>query len=239
MRYTRLRRQIEGGTLISRHGTPFIGGAEKIMETTKKRKELMPTEYDEGGLRAVQVEAAPKYRKEYVKFEQSESSDSWETNSSENVNSEDKIPLAKRMLYRSGCFASISRIEAVTGGRQFSEVHNFSKPTHEIYHPSGAGQLYHYQPMSPLHDPLSKVLDRIQQHPSLFSPEKEVTTQFDIRSAWNTNLQSLETSPSATNCHSMATDKVIHGRMQNDWSVPTGMENQRPDFRDFRMLKDE
>lgn len=38
MRYTRLRRQIEGGTLIGTHGTPFAGGAEKIAEAMKKRK---------------------------------------------------------------------------------------------------------------------------------------------------------------------------------------------------------
>lgn len=38
MRYTRLKRQIEGGTLIGTHGTPFAGGAEKIAEAMRKRK---------------------------------------------------------------------------------------------------------------------------------------------------------------------------------------------------------
>ncbi|KAI9821684.1 MAG: hypothetical protein M1827_002265 [Pycnora praestabilis] len=38
MRYTRLRRAIEGGTLIGTHGTPFQGGADKIWEAQKKRK---------------------------------------------------------------------------------------------------------------------------------------------------------------------------------------------------------
>lgn len=38
MRYTRLRRAIEGGTLIGTHGTPFQGGAEKVVEVRKKRK---------------------------------------------------------------------------------------------------------------------------------------------------------------------------------------------------------
>ena len=38
MRYTRLRRAIEGGTLIGTHGTPFQAGAEKVVEVGKKRK---------------------------------------------------------------------------------------------------------------------------------------------------------------------------------------------------------
>jgi len=38
MRYTRLRRQIESGTLIGTHGTPFTGAPEKIAEAGKKRK---------------------------------------------------------------------------------------------------------------------------------------------------------------------------------------------------------
>ena len=38
MRYTRLRRQIENGTLIGTHGTPFQGGAEKIAEAQRKRR---------------------------------------------------------------------------------------------------------------------------------------------------------------------------------------------------------
>lgn len=41
MRYTRLRRAIEGGTLIGTHGTPFQGGAEKSVEVRKKRKGLL------------------------------------------------------------------------------------------------------------------------------------------------------------------------------------------------------
>ena len=38
MRYTRLRRAIESGTLIGTHGTPFHGNTEKIEEVQKKRK---------------------------------------------------------------------------------------------------------------------------------------------------------------------------------------------------------
>ena len=41
MRYTRFRRAIESGTLIGTHGTPFQGGADKIVEAQKKRKRLM------------------------------------------------------------------------------------------------------------------------------------------------------------------------------------------------------
>ena len=38
MRYTRLRRQIESGTLIGTHGTPFQRAAEKGGERGRKRK---------------------------------------------------------------------------------------------------------------------------------------------------------------------------------------------------------
>jgi hypothetical protein len=215
MRYTRLRRQIEGGTLIGTHGTPFIRGAKRIAEVRKKSKKPMANEYDEGRLRAVQKETAPRYQKKDVKFEQSESSDGWETSSSENVDSEDEMPLAKRMLHRSSCFASANCIEAAAGHQQFSEIRSFSELRHEIYPSLGARQLHCYQPISPLHDTLSKAPVGIQQKP-LFSPEKEVATQFDTRSAWDPDPQSLETSPSAMIHHSTATDKAIHGGMLND-----------------------
>lgn len=38
MRYTRLRRAIESGTLTGTHGTPFQGGQEKPADATKKRR---------------------------------------------------------------------------------------------------------------------------------------------------------------------------------------------------------
>lgn len=41
MRYTRLRRAIEGGTLIGTHGIPFQGGGEKVVEVRKKRRGLL------------------------------------------------------------------------------------------------------------------------------------------------------------------------------------------------------
>lgn len=44
MRYTRLRRAIESGTLIGTHGTPFQGGADKIAESQKKGKMSTPLE---------------------------------------------------------------------------------------------------------------------------------------------------------------------------------------------------
>lgn len=37
MRYTRLRRAIESGTLIGTHGTPFQGGADKTTDARRKR----------------------------------------------------------------------------------------------------------------------------------------------------------------------------------------------------------
>lgn len=48
MRYTRLRRAIEGGTLIGTTGTPFQGSAEKIAEARKKRKTISDDTDEEG-----------------------------------------------------------------------------------------------------------------------------------------------------------------------------------------------
>lgn len=47
MRYTRLRRAIESGTLIGTHGTPFQGGADKIVEARRKRNKISD-DSDEG-----------------------------------------------------------------------------------------------------------------------------------------------------------------------------------------------
>lgn len=48
MRYTRLRRAIESGTLIGTHGTPFQGGADKTAEARKKRKKISGDSDEEG-----------------------------------------------------------------------------------------------------------------------------------------------------------------------------------------------
>lgn len=42
MRYTRLRRAIESGTLVGTHGTPFHGSLEKAPDTSKKRRRPSP-----------------------------------------------------------------------------------------------------------------------------------------------------------------------------------------------------
>lgn len=49
MRYTRLRRAIESGTLIGTHGTPFQGGSEKNIQAQKKPKATDMTDEDVGG----------------------------------------------------------------------------------------------------------------------------------------------------------------------------------------------
>ncbi len=49
MRYTRLRRAIENGTLIGTHGTPFQGGAAKISEAQRKRKRPLRSALLESG----------------------------------------------------------------------------------------------------------------------------------------------------------------------------------------------
>lgn len=97
MRYTRLRRQIESGTLIGTHGTPFAGGAEKIAEAYKKRKRPRREEeqgnMDEDATERQDVEEDSKS----FKLEPHSSSSGYETNtSSEDSDSEAEVPLAKR-----------------------------------------------------------------------------------------------------------------------------------------------
>ena len=58
MRYTRLRRTIESGTLIGTHGTPFQGGSEKNVQTQKKRKAIDMTKEDVGGEEAQYADEA-------------------------------------------------------------------------------------------------------------------------------------------------------------------------------------
>jgi hypothetical protein len=91
MRYTRLRRQIEGGTLIGTHGTPF---AEKIPSKMRKRTRDSQAEVGEEGQPAVFAKTSSPDRK--IKSEPEEFSDRYETDFSEGNNSEDEMPLAKR-----------------------------------------------------------------------------------------------------------------------------------------------
>lgn len=50
MRFTRLRRAIEDGTLIDTHGKHFQGNVDKIADTQKKRKKPSAEETDcDGG----------------------------------------------------------------------------------------------------------------------------------------------------------------------------------------------
>jgi len=91
MRYTRLRRQIENGTLIGTHGTPFQRGADKAIETPRKRKRSFENRDDEDML--------TDGVKHEVKIESGYQSDDYETDTSYESDSEDEIPLAKRKSY--------------------------------------------------------------------------------------------------------------------------------------------
>jgi hypothetical protein len=107
MRYTRLRRQIESGTLIGTHGAPFTSATtvEKIAEAGKKRKRTsspssvakkyvvdkekidkkeIPTEQGKKVVVDTNFPMVKKEQREGSTFDSSESDDS-----------EDEIPLAK------------------------------------------------------------------------------------------------------------------------------------------------
>jgi len=98
MRYTRLRRQIEGGTLIGTHGTPFSGVTEKMSPDVRKRKKDSQPETEEGERPGVFAKTTSPDRK--IKSEPGDFSDRYETDSSEDDDSEDEKPLAKRRHYR-------------------------------------------------------------------------------------------------------------------------------------------
>jgi hypothetical protein len=107
MRYTRLRRQIESGTLIGTHGTPFLSSsADNPSASSNKRKRLGGSsgrdddDESEGdiGLKNEKSLKSEKEGKEHkIKIEDGESG--WESGSettgSEGWDSEDEIPLAK------------------------------------------------------------------------------------------------------------------------------------------------
>lgn len=105
MRYTRLRRQIESGTLIGTHGTPFPSDkvVEKNAEAGRKRKRLSPgkdvkneASEDMGG-RKKNTKSKSIIKKEGKGSGEFESSGESE---SDFEDSEDEMPLAKLMKSR-------------------------------------------------------------------------------------------------------------------------------------------
>lgn len=109
MRYTRLRRQIESGTLIGTHGTPFPSDkvVEKNAEAKRKRKQWSPgnilrNDAKEDALGENENKTRAK-RKSVIKKE-GDRSDRFETSEdseSEFADTEDEMPLAKVMKFRS------------------------------------------------------------------------------------------------------------------------------------------
>ena len=96
MRYTRLRRQIESGTLIGTHGTPFAGGAEKIAEALRKRKKSNPlAERKMNGDDEEMPDQTGKGVKRGFSVVKNEESSEYESDFGDSGDSEDEIPLAK------------------------------------------------------------------------------------------------------------------------------------------------
>jgi len=94
MRYTRLRRQIEGGTLIGTRGALFSEVAEKMPPEVRKRKRDSQPETGEREWPGVFAKTTSPDRK--IKSEPEDFSERYETGSSEGDDSEDEKPLAKR-----------------------------------------------------------------------------------------------------------------------------------------------
>jgi hypothetical protein len=90
MRYTRLRRQIEGRTLIGSHGTSFFGVAERTVDTRQKRKKSWKDEDNmERPLRTLHIKAESAK----VKAEEEHAPGNFEMPNGSD--SEDDKPLAK------------------------------------------------------------------------------------------------------------------------------------------------
>lgn len=104
MRYTRLRRAIEGVTLIGTHGTPFQGGAEKNAEAQKKRKISTPPlratseerQPEVENSKAIRTHRSRKRQQRRPRMTDESSTDEYETDES----SGDDAPLAKRRITR-------------------------------------------------------------------------------------------------------------------------------------------
>jgi hypothetical protein len=178
MRYTRLRRQIESGTLIGTQGTPFAGTAalEKITERSGKR--------NRSGCKKVEdkTEAEVEY-----KVKKEEGSDGYggdtdtmvtDTDETDEWSSEDEIPLAKLRKAKLG----IMKPPMDEGCREKTERENGQfwgfeqqqrpiiqeqaiRPEHCIYDIANGGrsmfapglpiQLYAQQPQQPIQTPIS------------------------------------------------------------------------------------
>ena len=97
MRYTRLRRQIESGTLIGTHGTPFAGGAEKNAKALKKRRRSgLPIEKPiKRKANEDDEEMLGKGFKRGFNLVKNEYSSEYETDAEDSGDCEDEIPLAK------------------------------------------------------------------------------------------------------------------------------------------------
>jgi hypothetical protein len=90
MRYTRLRRQIESGTLIGTHGTPFQKGGGETLDPSGKRKRGATGAGGDG-------DDEEGVMGEGVKMENKDSVDGDEGDAvEERVSSDDETPLAKR-----------------------------------------------------------------------------------------------------------------------------------------------
>lgn len=108
MRYTRLRRQIESGTLIGTHGTPFPSAkvVEKNAEAGRKRKRMSPGENSENDAEGEAVENEDNKkrskRQSMIKKEVGslEEFDSSGESDGEFTDSEEEMPLAKVMKSR-------------------------------------------------------------------------------------------------------------------------------------------
>ena len=176
MRYTRLRRQIEGGTLIGTHGTPFSGLAEKMSPEARKRKRDSQPETGEGEPPGVFAKTTSPDQK--IKSEPEDFSERYETDSSEGEDSEDEMPLAKRRYDRVKTGdAPLQGSSMVIRHRGFSSGLHDGKGSHPV-EPNGQTDISQSRPE--IHEEYVNVLQCHNPNDYLYTPtdhHSEITAQ--------------------------------------------------------------
>jgi hypothetical protein len=105
MRYTRLRRQIESGTLIGTHGTPFPSDkvVEKNAEAGRKRKRLSPGKGPKSDAEEDKDQRKRDMKRKCVIKKERDGSEDFDSSGETETDfedSEDEMPLAKLMKSR-------------------------------------------------------------------------------------------------------------------------------------------
>ena len=186
MRYTRLRRAIESGTLIGTHGTPFQGVTDKESGHQKKRKQPSLSARSEGtaDLGPIQTRSGNSFERK-AKVEEASSHESATGGTSE----EDELPLIKKRVKHSSRCGTPPKHEVCSFGSPSPVLSH--KPTAECGMPCDE-----QMDVSPTEHPLFKIPSNVDR---LLSKMKIPKTNLKMIPATASKLepQSSEKDPGA------------------------------------------